>query len=299
VDGDPGEGRQDPGSVHSDPATPLVQAVVGQVLGGGHVNPAELADHPGSGLIEVGQRSGRDLRGDLIGERCQQPPGPPRQRGQVPAGDRYREHIAEQLAGPCHRQVLAGQQVGTQRGHARPVTRRRGRHRGEGRRGQGRARGAGAALSAVLADPYPDRRQVEDLTHHPSGDRGAGQIAAAAAAASRDVLDDLIGDRHRLQTHPRIALALPRAPTRAGPQRTRRRLAQPVRTRRLGRVTRVLPQPGLQLANPFEQKPIGLHRLSQHLLKPSNPLPRIPERRHPTSITSHTRNMPQARRPPE
>ena len=56
MDRDAGEGGQDPGGVHRDPATCCVQVEQRPGGGAGDVDPVQPPGHPATGLIEVRDR---------------------------------------------------------------------------------------------------------------------------------------------------------------------------------------------------------------------------------------------------
>ena len=153
--------------------------------------------------------------------------------------------IASQVRLPG--QELPVPQVHSRRRDPRPVLHRRA-HPGRGLpRGDHPARTT-AGQDPVLGDPRPDDFwQVHDLTPFRPGHQGAGQAFPAARALARLVPDHRVRVIGRFQCRPRLPLRPPRPATGLFPQRLRRRLGQPLRRRRPGRVPRVLAQPGAQV----------------------------------------------------
>jgi len=141
-----------------------------------------------------------------------------------------------------------------------------------------------------------DRGQVEHLPDLLTDQRCPAEVTTAGPARPRDVDDDLVRVRSRLQPEPLIALLLARFAARRAAQRPRWRLDERIRAWRLRRVLRVLPQPGLQLRYPDGQRgdqPVPLDKryvtLGEHQLQPHDLLSQFLIRHgHPTSITSHT-----------
>jgi hypothetical protein len=84
------------------------------------------------------------------------------------------------------------------------------------------------------------------VSHH----RRAAQIPTTPAAHPWFMAQPVIGVIHLGQSESLLPFRAPRALTRLLPQRLRRRLGQPIRTRRLAGVLRRHPQPGLKLLNP-------------------------------------------------
>ena len=107
MDGDPSEGRQDPGGVHpSDPAF-VVHSDQGVLARGGRVHPPQSALDPEPGLIEMRKLRRRDRVADLLGELAQTISGPgghPRDR---PTRDRRSEQLGQRLGGALLGQELA------------------------------------------------------------------------------------------------------------------------------------------------------------------------------------------------
>lgn len=96
-----------------------------------------------------------------------------------------------------------------------------------------------AGEDPVLGDPRPDDFwQVHDLTPFRPGHRGAGQAFPAARALARLVPDHRVRVIGRFQCRPRLPPRPPRPATGLFPQRLRRRLGQPLRRRRPGRIPR-------------------------------------------------------------
>ena len=77
----------------------------------------------------------------------------------------------------------------------------------------------------------------------------SGQISMAALTDRREVIDDLIGRRNRLQMLARVPGLPAPLTTRRPPQSPRRRSRQPIRRRRPRRVPRIRTQPALELSN--------------------------------------------------
>ena len=71
MDGDPGEGPQDPHRLDRLPAAPGVHHEQGVLLGAGAVHPVQPARHPEPGLIEPGDIAGGDVPADPLREAVQ------------------------------------------------------------------------------------------------------------------------------------------------------------------------------------------------------------------------------------
>jgi len=209
---------------------------------------------PGAGLVEVGDLGGGALRADRVGEPAQLQPGGGlgRKPGQHPGADRHAQRLRQQLRGPLHRQVLAHPQVGRQRPHPRAIARRRARLGGKPRRGDLPA-ATQAPLRAVLSGPQPHLGQVEDLSGLHPGHRRQRQVPAAPLARHRPVDDNLVrlGGRGQVRTgRARLLAGLATASVSCPLPPGRRRLAQPIRRRRLRRVPRVPGELAFQLRHP-------------------------------------------------
>jgi hypothetical protein len=127
VDRDAGEPGQHPAGVDGV-LTPAASAVVQrQRLGRGDVDPPQLPCDPAAGLVEVRHRRRLQLGADRGSEPLEPHGGGRQQRGQPAGGDRRTETVGHRLCCPVDRKVLTPQQMAPEGGHARPVTRRRGR----------------------------------------------------------------------------------------------------------------------------------------------------------------------------
>jgi hypothetical protein len=78
MDGDPGEGRQDPHRLHRLRAAPGVHHQQGVPAGPGAVHPVQSARHPEPGLIKPGDIAGSDVVADPLEEAIQLPGRPGR-----------------------------------------------------------------------------------------------------------------------------------------------------------------------------------------------------------------------------
>ena len=116
VAGDPGEGRQHPGRVHSLLAALGVHGDQHVPARRGRVHPGELPGDPEPGLVEVRHLGGEQGRDDRIDCRGDEPGDLPRRHRDHRRGRGAAEHVRQRLAGPVPGQELPVPQV---RAHAR------------------------------------------------------------------------------------------------------------------------------------------------------------------------------------
>jgi hypothetical protein len=217
------------------------------------VHPRQPAGHTGAGLIHVDDLGvGKHLAG-AGGEAVEPAGGLGGQPSQPAAAAGCAGHLAEQLGGARHRQVLADQQVGPKRAQPWAVAGCGGRHRGEGRHCHLPA-AAGALLGPMLGHLQPGWWQVEHLPGLDANHRLNGQVAAAACTPGRlvDHHPVRVGDLGELRARCARLLARPATPPPLAGWRGR--LGQPIRRRRLGGVGRVHAQPALQLRHLCPQR---------------------------------------------
>ena len=72
------------------------------------MDPVQPTRHPGAGLIEVRHRSGGQLLTYHLAKPLQLGRALGQHRGQRAGRHRRPQHVAQQLRGPVHRQVLVG-----------------------------------------------------------------------------------------------------------------------------------------------------------------------------------------------
>jgi hypothetical protein len=80
----------------------------------------------------------------------------------------------------------------------------------------------------MLAGTQPNLRKIEHLTGEMPNLLANAQIAVAALAHPRDVIDDLVRDSDRFQMPTPMALLPATLTTRRTPQTLRRRLREPI-----------------------------------------------------------------------
>jgi hypothetical protein len=196
---------------HRSPAAGGVQVVRGQRVGAGHVQPPPDPVDGAGGLVDVDHVREHDQRLDQLLD-VDQHLGDRNELRADPAGRRVGPgQVGDQRLGAGDRDVLEHQQVHRQRAQVRAVHRRR---TDPSRRGRGRGRPAAAApaVEPVLDHDGSDGRDVVDLAAHHAERRSAGQVAAAATARLRNMVDDLVGVAGLEQRRPARAGLLTRAP---------------------------------------------------------------------------------------
>ncbi len=182
MDGDPGEGRQDPHRLHRFLPAPLMHHEQGVLTGAGAVHPVQPARHPEPGLIEPGDRAGGDVLAGPLQEPLQPPGGPGGEGGDRPSDSGMPNSSASACAVrfldrncPAYRQMMTAATRGPYcTGASAP----------SGAAPRVRVPAAAFPLDQLmLGDLHLHRRQVKDLAALHPGDRPARQRPPRTAAA--------------------------------------------------------------------------------------------------------------------
>lgn len=224
------------------------------------MHPVQPALDPQPGLVEMRPPAAPQRLPDEAEEVPLQPPRHPAGHGRHAAlADRHSEQIRHRGGDPFLRPALGHQQVDHDRGQPRPVL-DRDCHLGRSRPRRASPATAVAGHQLMLGHRGAHRRHLEDLpTRQPYLGR-PGQVPPTVRTCP-----GLVPHHHIRVVHlPQRLTLVSRLPTglapRPTPQRPRRRLGQPLRGWRPIRVTRVLPQPPLQLGDPLlRRRQLNLH----------------------------------------